>query len=47
MRGSVVLLKGDDEIAADILILSCGGVQGDTSYVETMAMEGETNLKVR
>lgn len=44
---SIVLLQGDDEIPADILLLSCGGIQGETAYVETMAIDGETNLKIR
>jgi P-type E1-E2 ATPase len=45
--GSVCLLQGDDEIPADILLLTCGGIQGETAYVETMAIDGETNLKIR
>jgi phospholipid-transporting ATPase len=45
--GSVLLLLCDDEAPADIVVLTSGGVQGPTSYVETAAIDGETNLKVR
>lgn len=45
--GSVILLLCDDEVPADVAVLSCGGVQGPSSYVETAAIDGETNLKLR
>ena len=32
MVGSVVLLHCDEEIPADIAVLACGGVQGETAY---------------
>ncbi len=45
--GDVVIIFGDDEIPADVVVLACGGVQGPTSYVETAAIDGETNLKLK
>lgn len=45
--GDIILLLRDDEIPADIVILACGGVQGNLAYVETAAIDGETNLKVK
>jgi len=45
--GSMVLLLCDDEVPADVVVVACGGVQGPTSYVETAAIDGETNLKLR
>ena len=43
----MVLLLGDDEVPADCVVLECGGIQGPTTYVETAAIDGETNLKIR
>jgi len=45
--GSVLLLLGDDEVPADCVVVECGGIQGPTTYVETAAIDGETNLKIR
>lgn len=45
--GSVVFLECDEEVPADIAVLACGGVQGETAYVETAAIDGETNLKIK
>ncbi len=45
--GDTVIIYGDDEIPADVVVLACGGVQGPTSYVETAAIDGETNLKLK
>jgi magnesium-transporting ATPase (P-type) len=45
--GETVIIYGDDEIPADVVVLACGGVQGQTSYVETAAIDGETNLKLK
>jgi len=45
--GDLVLLVRDDDIPADIVPLQCGGVQGPLVYVETAAIDGETNLKIR
>jgi magnesium-transporting ATPase (P-type) len=42
-----LLLLGDDEVPADCVVLECGGVQGNSAYVETAAIDGETNLKLR
>jgi len=45
--GSIVLLFGDDEVPADVVTLVSGGIQGNLAYVETAAIDGETNLKVK
>jgi P-type E1-E2 ATPase len=45
--GSIVMLHRDEEIPADIVVLVCGGIQGGISYVETAAIDGETNLKIK
>jgi phospholipid-translocating ATPase len=44
--GDFVRLYSDDEIPADILILSTSDPDG-SCYVETKNLDGETNLKVR
>jgi magnesium-transporting ATPase (P-type) len=36
--GDAILLQRDDEVPADIIILACGGVQGNMAYVETAAI---------
>jgi magnesium-transporting ATPase (P-type) len=45
--GSVVLLLCDDAVPADITLVACGGIQGPTAYVETAAIDGESNLKIK
>lgn len=45
--GSVILLLCNDEVPADSVVLACGGVQGNTCYVSTAAIDGETSLKIR
>ncbi len=45
--GSVVLLLCDDSIPADVVVVTCGGIQGPTAYVETAAIDGESNLKIK
>jgi len=45
--GSIVRLSGDEEIPADIILLASGGIGGNTAYVDTAAIDGETNLKIR
>jgi magnesium-transporting ATPase (P-type) len=45
--GDIILIFGDDEIPADTVVLSCGGVQGESCFVETAAIDGETNLKLK
>lgn len=45
--GDTIVLFGDDEVPADVVVLACGGVQGPTCYVETAAIDGETNLKMK
>lgn len=45
--GTVLLLQSDDEVPADAVVLGCGGLQGPSAYVETAAIDGETNLKLR
>ena len=44
--GDVLKLKRDDPIPADIALLHASGENG-LAYVETMALDGETNLKGR
>eukprot|EP01031_Cornospumella_fuschlensis_P027238 gene27238-32907_t len=45
--GDVLVIFGDEEIPADVLVLMCGGVSGQFGYVETAAIDGETNLKLK
>ena len=45
--GDTVLIVDNEEIPADCVVLFCGGVQGPSSYVETAAIDGETNLKLK
>lgn len=45
--GDTIVLYGDEEVPADVVVLACGGVQGPTCYVETAAIDGETNLKMK
>ncbi|KAI2602203.1 phospholipid-translocating P-type ATPase [Hypoxylon sp. NC1633] len=42
--GDVVRLRRDDNVPADIIILHATGHNG-VAYIETMALDGETNLK--
>lgn len=42
--GDIVRLKRDEAVPADLALLSATGEQG-LAYVETMALDGETNLK--
>lgn len=44
--GDVVLLQEDDQIPADIVVLSTSDPEG-VCYVETKNLDGETNLKPR
>jgi phospholipid-translocating ATPase len=46
MAGDIVKLKQDDWIPADMIVLWADGM-GDQAYIETMALDGETNLKPR
>ena len=45
--GDCILIEGDQEIPADCAVLVCGGIQGQLCYVETAAIDGETNLKLK
>ena len=42
--GDIIRLKRDDAAPADLALLYTHGTE-DTAYVETMALDGETNLK--
>ncbi|SCV04301.1 LANO_0G09362g1_1 [Lachancea nothofagi CBS 11611] len=42
--GDYVLLNQDDWVPADLLVLTCDG-ENNNCYAETMALDGETNLK--
>ncbi|KAL2164841.1 hypothetical protein VTH06DRAFT_137 [Thermothelomyces fergusii] len=42
--GDVVKLSRDEDVPADIVLLHAAGEEG-LAYVETMALDGETNLK--
>lgn len=44
--GDIVLLRDNEQIPADILVLSTSDPEG-TCYVETKNLDGETNLKPR
>ncbi|KAK9463159.1 uncharacterized protein V1516DRAFT_684533 [Lipomyces oligophaga] len=44
--GDIVRIRNDDEIPADIIVLSTSDSDG-ACYVETKNLDGETNLKVR
>lgn len=44
--GDIVLLKEDDQIPADIIVLSSSDPEG-VCFVETKNLDGETNLKPR
>ena len=42
--GDIVRLRRDDDVPADIVLLHATGPNG-IAYIETMALDGETNLK--
>jgi len=44
--GDVVKLERDDAAPADIVLLSSTGIN-NMAYIETMALDGETNLKTK
>lgn len=44
--GDIVRLKRDDAVPADLVLLHADGENG-VAYIETMALDGETNLKSR
>ncbi|KAK5103027.1 drs2 neo1 protein [Lithohypha guttulata] len=44
--GDVVLLKRDDPVPADIVLLQTAGTEG-TALIETKSLDGETSLKTR
>ena len=44
--GDIVMIKNNESIPADIIVLSTSNAQG-ICYVETKNLDGETNLKIR
>ena len=44
--GDILMLKNDEFIPADLLILSTSDEKG-AAYVETKNLDGETNLKIK
>lgn len=42
--GDFVVLRQDDWVPADLLLLTCNG-ENNKTFIETMALDGETNLK--
>lgn len=42
--GDIVRLQRDDQVPADVVLLSSKS-ENNTAYIETMALDGETNLK--
>lgn len=44
--GDIIRLKQNDWVPADIIIMNSTGL-GNIAYIETMALDGETNLKTR
>lgn len=44
--GDIVLIKNNESIPADLIVLSTSDAQG-ICYVETKNLDGETNLKIR
>ncbi|CAK7231159.1 drs2 neo1 protein [Sporothrix eucalyptigena] len=44
--GDVVRLRRDDPVPADLIVLHASGPNG-VAYIETMALDGETNLKTK
>ncbi|KAK2749706.1 phospholipid-transporting atpase [Colletotrichum kahawae] len=44
--GDIIMLSRDDDVPADIVLLHATGENG-FAYVDTMALDGETNLKAK
>lgn len=44
--GDIIKLRRDEAVPADILLLHADGLNG-IAYIETMALDGETNLKTK
>lgn len=44
--GDIVRLRRDDPVPADLIVLHASGPNG-IAYIETMALDGETNLKTK
>ena len=45
--GDTLMIYADQELPADCVVLRSGGIQGQCCYVETAAIDGETNLKLK
>ena len=44
--GQLVLLGRDEEVPADVVVVACSNQSGHC-YVETVNLDGETNLKIK
>ena len=44
--GDIIRLRRDDDVPADVILLHVDGPNG-IAYIETMALDGETNLKTK
>jgi phospholipid-translocating P-type ATPase (flippase) len=45
--GDLLLIYGDEELPADCVVITSGGLQKQSCFVETAAIDGETNLKMK
>lgn len=45
--GDLLVVYGDEELPADCVVITSGGTQKHSCFVETAAIDGETNLKMK